>query len=187
MESGTIASWYLKEGDSFVAGDALAKIETDKASVDFEAQDDGVIAKILVPEGSEDIVVGNPILLTVDDASDVPAFENYIVDVSASKPAVSSSPPPPAEKTPVTTPPPKPAAERPMKVESAAVIPPPKASSPLLPEPVVVPPTNETKIVPTMSPVWGSSARVSSPLASTLRKQQKDYVEKYGSTGQPPL
>lgn len=51
MDSGALAEWYLNEGDSFAAGDALAKIETDKASMDFEAQDDGYVAKILVQAG----------------------------------------------------------------------------------------------------------------------------------------
>lgn len=51
MESGTISKWNIKNGDSFSAGDSLAVIETDKATIDFEAQDDGVVAKILAPEG----------------------------------------------------------------------------------------------------------------------------------------
>jgi biotin carboxyl carrier protein len=51
MDAGTLAEWYLNEGDSFAAGDAIAKIETDKAAMDFEAQDDGFVAKILVPAG----------------------------------------------------------------------------------------------------------------------------------------
>jgi pyruvate dehydrogenase E2 component (dihydrolipoamide acetyltransferase) len=48
MEVGTLSEWYKNEGDSFQAGDGLAKIETDKAAIDFEAQDDGVVAKILI-------------------------------------------------------------------------------------------------------------------------------------------
>ena len=52
MEVGTLAEWYVQAGDSFSAGDALAKIETDKAAMDFEAQDDGVVAKLLVPAGN---------------------------------------------------------------------------------------------------------------------------------------
>jgi Biotin-requiring enzyme len=52
MEVGTLAEWYVNEGDVFHAGDALAKIETDKAAMDFEAQDDGVVARLLVPAGN---------------------------------------------------------------------------------------------------------------------------------------
>jgi pyruvate dehydrogenase E2 component (dihydrolipoamide acetyltransferase) len=48
MEVGTLSEWYKNEGDAFHAGDAIAKIETDKAAIDFEAQDDGVVAKILI-------------------------------------------------------------------------------------------------------------------------------------------
>ncbi len=53
MEAGTIASWAVKEGESFAAGQVIAEIETDKATMGFEAQDPGVIAKILVQAGSE--------------------------------------------------------------------------------------------------------------------------------------
>lgn len=51
MEAGALAEWYLAEGDHFGAGDAIAKIETDKAAMDFEAQDDGFVAKILMQAG----------------------------------------------------------------------------------------------------------------------------------------
>jgi pyruvate dehydrogenase E2 component (dihydrolipoamide acetyltransferase) len=51
MESGIISKWHVAEGDAFKAGDSLAVIETDKASMDFEAQDDGVVARLLVTEG----------------------------------------------------------------------------------------------------------------------------------------
>lgn len=53
MEAGTIASWNVKEGDAFNAGEVIAEIETDKATMGFEAQDPGVVAKILVPAGQE--------------------------------------------------------------------------------------------------------------------------------------
>lgn len=51
MDAGALAEWYVSEGDSFSAGDGIAKIETDKAAMDFEAQDDGFVAKILMPAG----------------------------------------------------------------------------------------------------------------------------------------
>jgi biotin carboxyl carrier protein len=51
MENGTLSEWYVSEGDSFSAGDGIAKIETDKAAMDFEAQDDGFVAKILLQAG----------------------------------------------------------------------------------------------------------------------------------------
>ena len=57
MEEGTLAKWLVKEGDSVSAGDILAEIETDKATMEFEAVDEGTIGKILVSEGSEGIKV----------------------------------------------------------------------------------------------------------------------------------
>eukprot|EP00613_Pedinella_sp_CCMP2098_P060250 CAMPEP_0171985368 /NCGR_PEP_ID=MMETSP0993-20121228/274314_1 /TAXON_ID=483369 /ORGANISM="non described non described, Strain CCMP2098" /LENGTH=146 /DNA_ID=CAMNT_0012638231 /DNA_START=24 /DNA_END=461 /DNA_ORIENTATION=+ len=69
MEAGTIGMWNVKEGDSFDAGDVIAEIETDKATMGFEAQDPGVVAKILVQAGQE-IKVGTPIVVIVDDADD---------------------------------------------------------------------------------------------------------------------
>jgi len=77
MESGTIGSWAIKEGDEFAAGDVLCSIETDKASVDFEAQDDGILAKILKPGGAEDIRIGVPICVVVEDADFVSAFADF--------------------------------------------------------------------------------------------------------------
>ena len=82
MESGSIASWTLKEGDAFIAGDVLCSIETDKASVDFEAQDDGVLAKILVPPG-QDVAIGTPICVVTEEVDDVAAFADYKVAESA--------------------------------------------------------------------------------------------------------
>lgn len=79
MEMGTIAKWTKSEGEAFAAGDVLCEIETDKATVDFEAQDDGVIAKIL-REGDDarDLNVGVPICVVVDDEEDAAAFSDYV-------------------------------------------------------------------------------------------------------------
>ena len=87
MEAGTIASWKVNEGESFGAGDSLAEIETDKATIDFEAQDDGVVAKILVEAGSGEITVGVPIMVTVEDEADVAAFKDFVVDTDAASDA----------------------------------------------------------------------------------------------------
>ncbi len=61
MTEGNIAKWAVKEGDSFSAGDVLLEIETDKASMDVEAQDDGILAKITQGDGSKGIQVGSRI------------------------------------------------------------------------------------------------------------------------------
>src|ERR1700677_2817670 len=63
MEEGTLAKWLVKEGDEVHAGDILAEIETDKATMEFEAVDEGKIGKILVPEGSEGVKVNAPIAI----------------------------------------------------------------------------------------------------------------------------
>src|SRR3954468_21652475 len=61
MEEGKLAKWLVKEGDSVKSGDILAEIETDKATMEFEAVDEGKIGKILVPEGTEGVKVNSPI------------------------------------------------------------------------------------------------------------------------------
>jgi pyruvate dehydrogenase E2 component (dihydrolipoamide acetyltransferase) len=67
MEEGTLAKWLVKEGDTVSAGDLLAEIETDKATMEFEAVDEGVIGKILVPEGSEGVKVNTPIAVLLEE------------------------------------------------------------------------------------------------------------------------
>jgi pyruvate dehydrogenase E1 component beta subunit len=75
MEEGTLAKWLVKEGDSVNAGDILAEIETDKATMEFEAVDEGVISKILVPEGTDGVKVGTAIALMSGDAADAAPAE----------------------------------------------------------------------------------------------------------------
>lgn len=181
MEAGTLASWSVKEGDSFAAGDVLAKIETDKASIDFEAQDDGHVAKLLIPDGSEDVVVGVPIMITVEEAEHTGAFADYTPPAAEEEPAPAAEEPAPVESSP---PPPEP-------VVAAEPPPPPPAAAPVAPEPT---PAVETPVpaavemaIPTMGPAWGSTARVTSPIAKTLAAKQQAYVEAYGTTGQLPL
>lgn len=102
MEAGAIASWNVEVGDSFGAGDVLCEIETDKATVSFEAQDDGVIAKILADAGPTEINCGVPILVTVEDEDDVGAFQDFIADSSGTD-AINESSPEPAQATIQTT------------------------------------------------------------------------------------
>ena len=70
MEEGTLAKWLVKEGDSVSSGDLLAEIETDKATMEFEAIDEGVIAKIVVPEGTENVKVGAVIAIIAEEGED---------------------------------------------------------------------------------------------------------------------
>ena len=67
MEEGTLAKWLVKEGDTVSSGDLLAEIETDKATMEFEAVDEGVIGKILVEAGSEGVKVNTPIAVLLEE------------------------------------------------------------------------------------------------------------------------
>ncbi len=73
MEEGTLAKWLVKEGDTVAAGDLLAEIETDKATMEFEAVDEGTIAKILVAEGTDEVKVGTVIALIAGEGEDAGA------------------------------------------------------------------------------------------------------------------
>mgnify|MGYP001049266101 CR=1 FL=1 len=103
MEEGTLAKWLVKEGDSVKSGDIIAEIETDKATMEFEAVDEGVIGKILVTEGSEGVKVNAPIavlLLDGETAGDMtsaaPKAEAAPAPVAAAPAAVAASAPAPA-------------------------------------------------------------------------------------------
>lgn len=91
METGSIAKWNLNVGDRFEAGSSLCDVETDKATVSFDATDEGYIAKILVTAG--DIKVGQPLLVTVDEKEDVAAFANFTLAAAAAPaPAPAAAP-----------------------------------------------------------------------------------------------
>ncbi|MEM1233688.1 MAG: pyruvate dehydrogenase complex dihydrolipoamide acetyltransferase [Pseudomonadota bacterium] len=103
MEEGTLAKWLVKEGDEVSSGDLLAEIETDKATMEFEAVDEGVVGKILVPEGSEGVKVNSPIAVllgdgeSADDAASVaPAKAPATAEAAPEKPAepVAAAPAP---------------------------------------------------------------------------------------------
>lgn len=91
MESGTIATWYVAEGDKISEGQVLADVETDKATVGFETTEDGVVAKRLVAAGTENVAINTPVLVVVEDAAHVDAFKEYSPSPAA------AAPPPPAE------------------------------------------------------------------------------------------
>ena len=92
MESGTIAKWEIGEGDEFSAGSVIASIETDKATMDFEAQDDGILAKIL-KDGPDaiDLPVGTPIAIVVEEPEDAAAFADYVLEEEETVAAAPSS------------------------------------------------------------------------------------------------
>lgn len=77
MEEGTLSKWMVKEGDSVNSGDLLAEIETDKATMEVEAVEEGVIAKLLVKAGSEGVKVNAPIAILLEEGEDESDLENY--------------------------------------------------------------------------------------------------------------
>ncbi|RZB88166.1 Dihydrolipoamide S-acetyltransferase component 1 of pyruvate dehydrogenase complex isoform B [Glycine soja] len=91
MTQGNIAKWRKKEGEKIEVGDVLCEIETDKATLEFESLEEGFLAKILVPEGSKDVPVGQPIAITVEDENDiqnVPASVGGETGVEEKKPTL---------------------------------------------------------------------------------------------------
>jgi len=102
METGTLRSWSKKEGDKIVEGDILAEIETDKATLGFEAGDEGYLAKIILPGGSKDVPVGKLCAIIVEKEEDIAAFKDYKDDGSESSAAAtkksSDEQSPPSEK-----------------------------------------------------------------------------------------
>ena len=73
MEEGTLAKWHVSEGDRVQSGDVIAEIETDKATMEVEAVDEGTIGKLLIAEGTEHVTVNRPIALLVADDEDAEA------------------------------------------------------------------------------------------------------------------
>ena len=104
MEEGTLAKWLVKEGDEVKSGDILAEIETDKATMEFEAVDEGKIAKILVPEGTDGVKVGAPIAIMAGEGEAVDASAVPKADTAAPAPP-KPAPEPKADATPKSPPP----------------------------------------------------------------------------------
>ncbi|MFB6452042.1 pyruvate dehydrogenase complex dihydrolipoamide acetyltransferase [Bradyrhizobium tunisiense] len=160
MEKGNLAKWLKKEGDKVKSGDVIAEIETDKATMEVEAIDEGTIAKILVPEGTQDVPVNDVIAVLAGEGEDVKA-------AGAAKPSASAAPPKAAE-----APAPAPAAPKSAPPQSA----PPKSA----PAPAAAP-------APQAAPAAqsnGHGGRVfSSPLARRLAKEAGIDVGMVTGTG----
>lgn len=106
MKTGNIVKWLKKEGDKLVAGDVICEVETDKAVVGFEMQEEGYLAKIIIPEGTKNINLGDLVAIVVDSAKDVAPFKSF-KEGGAEKPVEK-----PVEK-PIEKPQPKPEPEKP--------------------------------------------------------------------------
>src|SRR5690242_17837312 len=103
MEKGNLAKWLKKEGDKVKSGDVIAEIETDKATMEVEAVDEGTIAKILVPEGTADVPVNDVIAVLAADGEDVKAAASA-GGAPAPKRAAAPAPAPAAAAAPAAAP-----------------------------------------------------------------------------------
>ena len=98
MEKGNLARWLKKEGEKIRSGDIIAEIETDKATMEYEAIDDGTLAKIVVPEGTQDVAVNSVIAVLAKEGEDVKAA------ASSAKRAPAAAPKSAEKKTEVKHP-----------------------------------------------------------------------------------
>ena len=126
MTDGKLAKWHKKEGDTVESGDVIADIETDKATMEIEAVEEGVLGKILVAEGTEEVPVNQVIALLLEDGEDVTALEGGL-EGAAEAPAPAAPPPPAESPAPVPSPPaaapvPAPAAPAPQAAAGGRVL-----------------------------------------------------------------
>ena len=159
MEKGNLAKWLKKEGDKVKSGDVIAEIETDKATMEVEAVDEGTIAKILVPEGTQDVPVNDVIAVLAGDGEDVKS-------AGASAGAKPTAAPAKAEAPPA----PKPASPSPAAAPAAAPAPKPAAA----PAPQAARPALQTD---------GHARTFSSPLARRLAKEAGIEIARITGTG----
>ncbi|KAF4637727.1 hypothetical protein G7Y89_g349 [Cudoniella acicularis] len=123
MTAGNIGTWQKKPGDAISPGDVLVEIETDKAQMDFEFQEEGVLAKILKDSGAKDIAVGNPIAVMVEEGEDTSAFESFTLEDAGGEKSASA---PPKEEASESS--------EPAGTGSGTAPPPPKTESQSAPE-----------------------------------------------------
>jgi pyruvate dehydrogenase E2 component (dihydrolipoamide acetyltransferase) len=128
MEKGNLAKWFKKEGDKVKAGDVIAEIETDKATMEYEAVDEGTLAKIVVPEGTQDVPVQSLIAVLAEEGEDVKAAAAAAgksapapVKPAPSKPASAPSPPAAASTSARPAPPQTPQAPAPQRSEGESI------------------------------------------------------------------
>lgn len=100
MTEGGLAEWKLQEGQAYAQGDVLLDIETDKATMDVEAPEDGVLAKILVPNGTKDVPVGKTIALLAEEGDDLSNIEIPRDEEPSAAPDASAPATPPASEAP---------------------------------------------------------------------------------------
>ncbi|MHC2334444.1 pyruvate dehydrogenase complex dihydrolipoamide acetyltransferase [Bradyrhizobium sp. USDA 4454] len=160
MEKGNLAKWLKKEGDKVKSGDVIAEIETDKATMEVEAVDEGTIAKILVPEGTQDVPVNDVIAVMAGDGEDVKAAASAEAGVAPS-PKPAEAPKPAAQAAPA-----------PASAPAAAPAPAPAAG-----------PTQAAAPAAAASQANGHARVFSSPLARRLAKEAGIDLGRITGTG----
>ncbi|HTJ59252.1 MAG TPA: pyruvate dehydrogenase complex dihydrolipoamide acetyltransferase [Devosiaceae bacterium] len=167
MEEGKLAKWHVKEGDSVSSGDVIAEIETDKATMEVEAVDEGKIGKIVVPEGTENVKVNAVIAVLLQDGESA-------ADVKAAPAASAPSPQPAGQKT---------------EGASAAAVPPASAPAKTGGQASIIPPVppSESRNIPAVEAAGklnGANGRVfASPLARRIAKEAGIDVAAIPGTG----
>src|SRR5580692_3750960 len=112
MEKGNLAKWVKGVGDRIKSGDIIAEIETDKATMEVEATDEGTLGKILVPEGTADVAVNTPIAVILADGEDAAALKGAGAASAAAQPQKSAGSPPAVAREPAVAPEKVPAAAK---------------------------------------------------------------------------
>src|SRR4029079_2219293 len=153
MEKGNLARWLKKEGDKIKSGDVIAEIEPDKATMEYEAVDEGTLAKIVVPEGTQDVAVNSVIAVLAGEGEDVKAA------ASAVKTAPDKAPEKKVEGAPAT---PKPSQQQ----QEA-----PQGGASLAPRPSSVSEKSQPKAAAATQQVARVSPVFSSPLARRVAKE----------------
>jgi pyruvate dehydrogenase E2 component (dihydrolipoamide acetyltransferase) len=161
MEKGNLAKWLKKEGDKVKSGDVIAEIETDKATMEVEAVDEGTIAKILVPEGTQDVAVNDVIAVLAGDGEDVKAAG---AGAASAPPKAAAAP---AAEAPAAKPAPAPAASPAPAAAPAAKAPAPAATAP----------------APSAPQANGHARIFSSPLARRLAKEAGIELTRINGSG----
>jgi pyruvate dehydrogenase E2 component (dihydrolipoamide acetyltransferase) len=163
MEKGNLSKWLKKEGDAVKTGDVIAEIETDKATMEYEAVDDGVMAKIVVPEGTNDVAVNQLIAVMAQEGEDVKAA------------AAGAGQGTPAAKAPASPPPAKPGPSAPPAPQES------RAPSPPPPAPKAAP--AEQARTNGHGAGTGANRIFSSPLARRLAKDANIELNRIQGTG----
>lgn len=161
MEEGTLAKWLVKPGDTISSGDIMAEIETDKATMEFEAVDEGVLASIAVEEGSEGVKVGTVIAMLAEEGEDVDAVAKADAPDSSSDASEESAP----------------AAKAPEPADDDAEASKEQAKPQPEPEPA-------SKAAPKAAPEPSGDRIIASPLAKRIAEQQG--IDLAGVTGSGP-